>query len=138
MRGEYLQERTPTRRKLGDADNLNPTQNRRSVSNPSQGASNEIGGTHHAGRQLGQNRGFQARDRVEPRMIAGACGQIDSSPPRLMERVGSRIDHARKQLDAFQLSEGRVWQHGLDRSSQTLIINRAGESAGQTDRELFE
>jgi leucyl-tRNA synthetase len=46
-----------------------------------------------------------------------------------VERVGRRIDHARKQLDAFQLSEGRVRQHGLDRGSQTLVIDRTGEAA---------
>lgn len=71
-------------------------------------------------------------------MIPGASGQVDTGPPRLVEGVGRRIDHARKQLDAFQLSEGRVRQHGLDRGSQTLVIDRTGEAAGQTDRELFK
>ena len=48
-----------------------------------------------------------------------------------MEGVGRGIDHAGKQLDAFQLPECRVRQHGLDRGPQALVIDRPGEAAGE-------
>ena len=81
---------------------------------PLAGCRDDIGRSHHGGRQLCQNRRFETRDRVEAGMVVSPRGEIDAGPPRLVECVGSGINHARKQLDALQFAKRCFGQNCLN------------------------
>ena len=68
---------------------------------------------------------------------ARAC-KIDAGPPRLVEGVGGRTDHARQRLEAVELAERASRQGRLDGGAQGLVIDRARQAAGQAGRELLE
>ena len=74
----------------------------------------------------------------ETRMIGRACGKIDARAPGFVERVGRRVDHAGKSLDALQLPHRRGRQGRLDGRAQALVVDRAGEAARQPDGGLLE
>ena len=98
----------------------------------------DIDGAHHAGRKLVEDGGFQARDGVEARMVGRSRCEVDARAPSFVKRVGRRIDHAGKSLDALQLAHRRRGQDRLDGGAQAFVVDGPGEAAGQPNRCLLE
>src|SRR3546814_6036836 len=71
-------------------------------------------------------------------MVAGAGRKIEAGAPRLVERVGRRLNHAGELLDAVQLAELGLGQGLLDRSAKTLIVDGTRKSASQPRGQMLE
>ena len=138
MGGERLEQRPPTGREFGKADDLQRAEDRRGMTDTGGCGGDDVERPHHAGRKLVEDGRFQARDGGETRMIGRACGKIDARAPGFVERVGRRVDHAGKSLDALQLPHRRGRQGRLDGRAQALVVDRAGEAARQPDGGLLE
>jgi len=138
MGGERLEQRPPTGREFGKADNLQRAEDPRGMTDTGGCGGDDVERPHHAGRKLVEDGRFQARDSGETRMIGRACGKIDARAPGFVERVGCRVDHAGKSLDALQLPHRRGRQGRLDGRAQALIVDRTSKSAGKSDGRLLE
>jgi hypothetical protein len=114
------------------------TQNRHRVVQLFKRDRHEVCGSHHSRWQSGDYGRFQTMDLIEAGMLRSPYCQIDTGTPYLMQRIGSGIDHAGKQLDAFEFAERRRQKGALDRGAQTLVIDRPREATCQACRELFE
>jgi hypothetical protein len=51
-----------------------------------------------------------------------------------VERVGRRVDHAGKSLDALHLAHRRGGQGRLDGRAQAFVVDRAGKAARPAGR----
>ena len=136
--GERLQQRPPAGRQFGQSDDFHRAEYGGRMGDPADGCGDNIDRTHHSARKFGENSCLQASDGFKPWMISRPGGKIDTCPPRLVQCVGGRADHARQHLDIFQFAHRCFGEDRLDRRAQAFFVDRAGEAAREPHRGLFE
>jgi hypothetical protein len=138
MGGKGLEQRPPAGREFGKADDLHRAEDCRRMTDAGGRSGDDVEGPHHAERKLVEDSRFQARDGAKTPMIGRVCGKIDARAPSFVERVGRRVDHAGKSLDALQLAHRCCGQGCLDGRAQAFVVDGSGEAAGQPDCGLLE
>jgi hypothetical protein len=71
-------------------------------------------------------------------MVACADCKIDTRMPDFVERVGYRVDHTGKSLDALKFAHLRGGHDRLNGRTQALVVDRAGEASSQPKGSLLE
>ncbi len=95
------------------------------------GCGDDVDGTHHAGRKLGQDRRFEARDGVEARMLGRARRRSMPARQALCSVSAAASIMPGSRLDALQLAHRRRRQDRLDRGAQAFVVDRPGKAAGE-------
>ena len=133
-----MQQGTPAGGELGDADDVDRTQEGLGVVDSLQCRGHQIARAHHRRGQRLHNRGFQGGDRAKARMVVGPCLEVDAGAPGLAQGVDRSAHHAGEALDRVEFAQRRLRERGLDCRAQRLVVHRLSQTARQAGRELLE
>ena len=136
--GNPVQQGPPYGGELGDADDFDRTEERRDMIQTLKPRLREVDGAHRRRRQGVQDRLFESGHRSKAGMSGGPGLKVEARTPRLAQGVGGGVHHAGKVLDTVEFSEFRVRQHGPDRLPEGVVVDRPGQTAGQSRRQLLE